>query len=113
MRILKPLIFILLTIGFFVPVYGQNNISISGHVLDTQTNLPIPYATIYNKTNQSGTITNDDGYFKLAQLSVNDTLVFSFVGYEKLQIVVSKPLINYTFSLQPKTEILGEFVITA
>jgi len=100
--------------GFSASGFSQeNSIEISGHVLDTQTNLPIPYATIYNKTNQSGTITNDDGYFKLAQLSVNDTLVFSFVGYEKLQIVVSKPLINYTFSLQPKTEILGEFVITA
>ena len=100
--------------GFSAPVFSQeNNIKISGYVLDAQTHNPILYANIYNKTNHTGTITNDDGYFKLERLSVNDTLIFSFVGFEKLQIIITKPLINYTFTLQPKTEILDEFVITA
>jgi len=97
-----------------ITIFGQqNDFEISGYVLDAQTHNPIPYATIYNKSNHTGTITNDDGYFKIDHLSVDDNLLFSFVGFEKMQIVVSKSLVNHTFSLQPKTEILNEFVITA
>ena len=110
----KLLLFFTILGWFPKTAFGQEtNLQISGFVLNAQNQLSIPYATVYNKTNQTGTITNDDGYFELTHLSVNDTLIFSFVGYEKLSVVVSKSLLNHTFSLKPKTEILGEFVITA
>lgn len=44
---------------------------------------------IYNKTSGLGTTSTEEGYFKL-KMAVGDTLFFTAVQYEKLEVVVNK-----------------------
>ena len=58
--------------------------SISGQVLDAETHLPLPFASISVMDSQLGTISNSEGYFVLSSESIlgTDTLLFSYMGYE-------------------------------
>jgi hypothetical protein len=49
--------------------------------LDKETNLPVPYASVYLSSLKSGVYSSEAGLFKLKYDSPNDTLVVSVVGY--------------------------------
>lgn len=61
--------------------------SISGQVLDAETHLPLPFASISVMDSQLGTISNSEGYFVLSSEAIlgTDTLLFSYMGYETLK----------------------------
>ncbi len=71
--------FLLAILLFPVFAFGQN--SISGIVIDSLTNEPLPFATVYVNGTMKGTITDIDGNFKLAGVSFPADVVFSFIGY--------------------------------
>jgi len=77
-------IFILITISSLL--FGQNN-TISGYVYDKSTGEVLIGATIYEKNNNTGTITNEYGFYSLS-LKKNDSLnlYVSFIGYKTLNI---------------------------
>nr|WP_321221579.1 carboxypeptidase-like regulatory domain-containing protein [uncultured Psychroserpens sp.] len=61
--------------------------SISGIVLDANTNDPIESASVYFDNTTIGTSTNDKGSFTiLVEPSINSPLIISFLGYEKIVI---------------------------
>ncbi len=64
--------------------------SISGQVLDAETHLPLPFASISVMDSQLGTISNSEGYFVLSSQSIlgTDTLLFSYMGYETFKRAV-------------------------
>jgi hypothetical protein len=64
--------------------------SISGQVLDAETYLPLPFASISVMDSQLGTISNSEGYFVLSSQSIlgTDTLLFSYMGYETFKRAV-------------------------
>ncbi|WP_294183004.1 SusC/RagA family TonB-linked outer membrane protein [uncultured Sphingobacterium sp.] len=57
---------------------------------------PVELVTVYNKSNDKVTFTNDKGAFKIERTNHTDTLVFSSVGYEERQLAVapSQSIIN-------------------
>lgn len=59
--------------------------SITGVVLDAETQEPLPFASVYFDATFTGTSTDIDGRFKLdIKTSTNLPLVVSYVGYESL-----------------------------
>jgi len=61
-------------------VFGQS--TVSGVVIDIHSGEPMPFATVYVNGTTKGTITDNDGLFKLNGIKFPSTLVFSFVGYK-------------------------------
>lgn len=87
------------------------NFSISGLLIDSETNNPILYATFYNITSERGTLSNYNGKFQFDGLRLNDTIVISYVGYYSKQIIIDKSHLNETITLSPKTETLSQFTL--
>jgi hypothetical protein len=64
---------------------------ISGLVTDHHSKKNLPYASIGIRGKHVGTISNQDGEFSLSLSSenLNDTLVFSYVGYQNTEVKVA------------------------
>ena len=61
-------------------MFGQG--TVTGIVLDSLTQEPLPSATVYINGTTQGTTTDNDGRFELKDVSFPTTVVFSFVGYK-------------------------------
>ena len=85
--------------------YGQ----ISGNLTDKQTDLPIVYANVWVKHTLKGTTTDVNGDFELEKAKVGDTLLISYLGYEKEELLAQK--VN-NIKLKPLDILLDEVVIT-
>ncbi len=61
----------------------QNDLRISGKIIDIQSKAPLPFASIAIKSTYIGTICNELGYFSIniPGININDTLLISYVGY--------------------------------
>lgn len=102
---------LILTLGQLV--FGQTTLrSIEGKVLDKNTNQPIPYANIFNASLGVGTITNQDGYFRVDFQQLSDSISVSFIGYETAAIPLNKDSGFYAILLQEREQLLGEVVVT-
>ncbi len=80
-----------LAIFFTVVCYSQTGYY-EGRVLDAQTDLPLNDVHIYSVKTALGTNTDTNGEFTFYKkyLTENDTLMFSYLGYEELKIPVSE-----------------------
>ena len=91
--------------------------TIEGVVLDKEMNeSPLPFANVIVKGSSTGTTTDFDGKFALANLSPGTyTLVFSFVGYETRSlenvIVEGGKFTQLSVSLGPGNNVLDEVVV--
>ncbi|MDX9881022.1 MAG: TonB-dependent receptor [Prolixibacteraceae bacterium] len=80
----------------FATGQSQQNITITGKVTDSS-NAPLPGVSVVVKGTTTGTITDFDGKYTLANVPGDATLVFSFVGMKSQEISVSgKTSINIT-----------------
>lgn len=61
---------------------------IAGYVFESESLEPIPHVNIYVQRTRRGTITNQSGYFIL-KAALNDTIVFSSMGYKRKYAVVT------------------------
>lgn len=68
-------------------LYAQQ--AVSGSVTEASTGEPLPGATIILKGTTTGAVTNVDGQYSLNVPNLQDTLVFSFVGYTNLEVPIS------------------------
>jgi len=97
---------------FFVISFGQSQ-EISGIVIDSLNQEPIPFATIISNFNKS-TITNEEGRFRIfKETSFNneDTLFISSLGYSSISFSVTKN-VNFEIILAPKGIELKSIVLT-
>ncbi len=62
---------------------------VSGTVYDAATDTPLPGANVLVKGTQIGTTTNEAGNYALEAPSAQDTLVFSFVGFERQEVPIA------------------------
>jgi hypothetical protein len=76
---------------------------VTGIVVDSATFAPIPYVNIQLKSVPKGTTTDSNGNFNILA-SEKDTLVFSVVGYQRLEL----PLFDYEASVIRLTEKVTE-----
>ena len=49
---------------------------------------PLPYANVFWKTDKSGTVTDERGFFRIRRPKKPDTLVVSFVGFKRVELLV-------------------------
>lgn len=98
---------------FFVicSVFAQTKVS--GYVFD-EDDVSVAYANVLFKGSTEGTITNENGRFYLESEHTYDTLIISFIGYETLEIPLTKK-VNYDlkFILKEDAGQLDEvFIVT-
>lgn len=63
--------------------------TITGTVTDAQDGTPLPGVNVLVKGTTTGTSTGSEGTYSLTVPSLNDTLVFSFVGYEMQEVPIN------------------------
>lgn len=101
----------------FYLTYSQNDtipILIEGIVIHNETKLPINNVHVINTTRVKGTITDRNGKFEL-YAKVNDTLLFSYLGFETLKAKVTNDWIKNKTSklvLTEKAYALEEIVVS-
>jgi TonB-linked SusC/RagA family outer membrane protein len=104
----KIFIFIL-TISFSFYSFAQSD-QVSGTVLDSETKDPLPGATVLVKGTTIGTTTDFDGNFSLSDISVNSTLVVSYLGYTDTEIKITASA-TYQILLNASANELQEIVV--
>lgn len=81
-------------------VYSQK--FIQGTVADFKTHSALAFCNVVVKSKSYGTITNNEGVYKISIDSENDTLVFSYIGYITKTIPVRQLLDNADIVLESK-----------
>ncbi len=104
----------LLLLGVFLlfsgKMYAQDEATVSGIVVDAETQAPLPGVTVFEKGTNNGTATNFDGEYNLELSNQEATLVFSFVGFITQEVNVNgRTAINIT--LQVDSNSLDEVVV--
>ena len=107
---IKTNIYILLLL-FVVGLSGYSQkVLISGKVVDEQ-GVPLPGVTVLEKATANGTSTDFDGKYVI-DIDINKTLVFSYVGFNSQEIIVSdESTINVI--LKENLEALDEVQVVA
>ena len=74
-------------LSFVLSGLGQNKIVYSGKVIDSKDNTPVPFCNVYIENTSIGTVTNNDGDFRISIPGrVYNNLCFSFIGYKTKKI---------------------------
>jgi TonB-linked SusC/RagA family outer membrane protein len=89
----------------------SQNVEISGKVTDEKGN-PIIGVSVTEKNTQRGATTDQNGFFKLSVKS-GTTLIFTSIGFDKKQQVVSAKTGNLVIVLSSSNTALSEVVVTA
>ena len=96
--------FLLILFSFTVLyVSAQDKQTISGYIKDGRNGEALIGVTVYKKNSQVGTNSNEYGFYSLTIPKGNDTLVFSFVGYQTIQMPITNNG-NQTLSIELSTE---------
>jgi hypothetical protein len=98
------LFFIYISVFTSILLSAQQNISISGKVINSKTKEPIPFvALLFKNTFLTQTDVNGNFEVKLENKYANDTIKITYVGFEKryIPIVKYKNLTNVAIDLKP------------
>lgn len=103
-----------LLILFFYTIALQAQVTISGKIIDSESEEPMSFVNIYDKTTNQGVYTNDEGFFKFEGLNSNTKqVIISSMGYKTIE----KPLSDFTknetltIALEPESYIMEEVVL--
>lgn len=108
------IIFLLLYFMIYLntAIIAQINVEIEGRITDKVTSEPVPYANIYNKHLEKGTISNMDGYFRILVSSINDSVMITFIGYKDLIIPLISGKDFYKIQMEENVLTLSEVTVT-
>jgi len=104
----RCLLLLILVIGMQQQITAQT--SVTGQVTDSEDNSPVVGATVLVEDTNAGTVTDVNGNYSIEVPSSNSTLVFSFIGYEQLEIQVGDQT-EIDVSLTPAASQLDEVVV--
>lgn len=104
----KLLLLMLMTCLFLVSIDAQK---VTGTVVGSEDNAPLPGVSVVVKGTAQGTITDIDGMFSL-NATAQDVLTFSFIGFESQNITVGANA-SMKVTLQVSANLLEEAVVTA
>ena len=103
-----------LALAFFLTsatIFAQT--TLTGKVVEAETNIPIPGVNIGIKGTTQGTVTDFDGNFSLESDSAEGVLVFSYVGFASQELPFNGTTNVGTIALEPSALGLDEVVITS
>lgn len=83
---------------------------IKGQVTSLEDGTPLPGVNVLVKGTQVGTVTNLDGFFQLPNVSLDQKLVFSFIGLQTKEVDAAQTQMNV--ALAPDVSQLSEVVVT-
>ena len=83
-------------------------IKVSGTIVDSEDDTPLPGVTIIEKGTTNGTVTDIDGVYSLL-VNEGAMLVFSYIGYESQELLATEGLTNIRLAV--KSEMLEEVLI--
>ncbi len=107
---MKKVFLVVAVVVLTVSAMAQN--VIKGTVSDEQ-GQPLVGVNVVVKNSYVGTITDANGVFELTRLKhANQTLIFSFVGYEKKEVTTNEQT-DMQVTLEPSTVMTGEVVVSA
>ncbi|MEM0999174.1 MAG: carboxypeptidase-like regulatory domain-containing protein [Bacteroidota bacterium] len=110
MRPLQILFFALWGL-FALPIVAQN-VTVSGQVIDAETQEPIAWAAIFEMGGYSGTYTDEEGQFKFNCAGSSGTLKVRASDYESIEIPFRSSITDTVLALKIKEVVLDEVVIT-
>lgn len=90
---------------------GERRTNITGTVLD-EFGTPMPGVSVMVVGTTRGVVTNIDGAFSISNLTPDDALEFSFMGYQNVTVQVKNQR-DIKVSLSPETKELEEVVVVA
>ncbi len=83
-----------------------------GIVVDAKTGLPLPFVNILVKGTSKGTVSNENGEFKLPELAnTRYTVSFSSIGFKTYEVDYGKIVDGFTVKMVPVTTDLDEVVV--
>ena len=85
-RLLLSCMLVLLSAG----AYAQATLTVRGSVLDADTREPMIGVSVMEKGTANGAITNIDGQFVLQGVRRDATIVFSYIGYQDLELAAGR-----------------------
>lgn len=89
---------------------GYSQTSISGIIIDSQTEEPLPFATIVvNK--KLGSVSETDGKFSIKTKFNIKEIEVSYIGYHTKTIKVEEDKTYFNISLEPNSKMLNEIVL--
>ncbi|MEQ9404824.1 MAG: TonB-dependent receptor [Cyclobacteriaceae bacterium] len=103
-KILFLFIFLLLCLGA-----GAQSRTISGKIVDATDGSALVGVNVFIKGTTTGTSTDLDGNFRIS-VSADDVLVFSYIGYNDLELVVNSRTV-FDIQLESSAEELDEVVV--
>lgn len=116
-RLILPLLIVLFSAP--APAQAQPNRAavITGRVLDAETNLPLSGAHVFIASSMIGTITDDDGNYRLERVPTGALRLYvSMLGFEpqfKDLLLQTAQVYTYNFILETKILEVGEIVVEA
>ena len=97
---------------FFIWTFAEAHSPIRGKVTDAKTGIPLPGATVLISGTQQGTTTDENGGFTLRSGSAATTLIISYVGYRRKEVVVRDPSMFLVIGLMPEALEIGQVHVT-
>lgn len=82
---MKQCLLVLLCLFFIVEVSGQDKKTVSGYIKDASDGESLIGVSVYVREIGNGTVTNDYGYYALNLPTGIYTLVFNYIGYQKIE----------------------------
>ncbi|WP_372651678.1 SusC/RagA family TonB-linked outer membrane protein [Draconibacterium sp.] len=107
----KLTLFLICTLIVGVQIASAQVRSVSGTVLNSEDNTPIPGVSVSVKGTTVGTVTNIDGVYSFDIPTDAQTIVFSFVGMKTVEMPATGSVINVNL----ESDVLGldEVIVTA
>ncbi|MBR1877776.1 MAG: TonB-dependent receptor [Paludibacteraceae bacterium] len=109
----------LLFLGFATAVRASYDYDahLTGHVLDEATGEHMPFVTVQLKGTNIGTVTDESGHYLLKDLPVgHQTIIFSYTGYETLELpvtIVEDKTVELKAVIHEISQLLDNVVVTA
>lgn len=107
------------SIAFFLLIGGNfindQQVSISGRIVDGSTKEAIPFASVFINNSMQGTVSDENGQFELMVNEGFHEIVISMVGYDRLvyQADFTPKRTKYLFELAPLVVELEELEVSA
>lgn len=105
---MKQIRHLILGLLILLPFVMSAQTVIKGKVLDRATGSELPGVSVLQKGTTQGTATDFDGVFELSVDNANALLVFSFVGYNTIEMAATS---NMTVYLDESAESLEEVIL--
>ena len=108
MKNLKKKLFFLSFIMFTIQLSAQE-VSISGSVVDAESQTPLIGANVLIEGTNKGTVTDFDGKYTI-KAKVGDVLIVTYLGFEASRITVGNST-TINMQLMPSSDTLNEIVV--